>query len=69
MATQEEKAAQYVQQAEKKMTKTGFLSMLSGGNKNEDAAELYSKAANCYKMAKKCMCVSPAFLFLLSYIC
>lgn len=53
--SQEEKAAQYVQQAEKKLGKSGFFSMLSGGNKNEEAADLYSKAANCYKMAKQCM--------------
>lgn len=53
MSTQEEKAAQYMQQAEKKLQKSGFMSMFSGGNKNEEAAELYAKAANSYKMAKK----------------
>ena len=55
MSTNEEKAAQYVQQAEKKLQKGGFMSMLSGGNKQEEAAELYLKAANTYKMAKQCM--------------
>jgi hypothetical protein len=53
--SQEEKAAQYIKDAEKKLGKTGFMAMLSGGNKNEEAADLYAKAANCYKMAKKCM--------------
>eukprot|EP01135_Chromosphaera_perkinsii_P007261 Nk52_evm69s745 gene=Nk52_evmTU69s745 len=56
MASQEEKALEYIRQAEKKAKSGGgFLSSVFGGgsNKNEEAAELFIKAANCYKMLKK----------------
>eukprot|EP00124_Ichthyophonus_hoferi_P003327 Ihof_evm2s283 gene=Ihof_evmTU2s283 len=53
MATQEEKAEQFVQQAEKKLKGGGFFSFLGGSNKIEDASELYTRAANAYKMSKK----------------
>eukprot|EP00123_Amoebidium_parasiticum_P009062 comp19205_c0_seq1/m.21940 comp19205_c0_seq1/g.21940 ORF comp19205_c0_seq1/g.21940 comp19205_c0_seq1/m.21940 type:complete len:292 (-) comp19205_c0_seq1:92-967(-) len=54
MATQEDKAQQFVQQAEKKLQGGGgFFSFFGGGNKTEEAADLFTKAANAYKMAKK----------------
>lgn len=41
------KAEEYRRQAEKKLKSFGFF-----GNKNEDAAELYEKAANNFKLGK-----------------
>jgi len=52
MSNQEARAQALIQEAGKKMNPTGFLSMFSGP-KFDDAAELYSKAANMYKIAKK----------------
>ncbi|KNC70759.1 hypothetical protein SARC_16711, partial [Sphaeroforma arctica JP610] len=51
--SQEQKAEQFIAQAEKTLQKSGLMSMFSGGNKKDDAAELYTKAGNAYKMAKK----------------
>jgi alpha-soluble NSF attachment protein len=39
--------------ADKKATSSTFW---FGSNKYEDAAELYTKAANSFKLAKRCMC-------------
>ena len=54
MANHAAKAQEFMAQAEKKMApKTGFLGgLLGGGNSFEEAAELYGKAANYYKMGK-----------------
>lgn len=55
MADQEQKAIEFIQQAEKKLkSSSGFLgSLLGGSSKTEDAAELFVKAANSFKIAKK----------------
>jgi len=55
MASQEDRANDLVQQAERKLQGSrGFLGgMFGGGNsRSEEAAELYLKAANLYKLAK-----------------
>lgn len=55
MGDNEQKADALCQEAEKKLTGSkGFLSGLFGGaNKQDEAIELYGRAANLYKMAKK----------------
>jgi len=50
MAAKDDKALEYIAQAEKKLKS---FSLFSGGSKFEDAAELYTKAANVYKMSKQ----------------
>jgi alpha-soluble NSF attachment protein len=55
---QEQKAKQYIAEAQKFLKNTWIF----GGPKNEDAAESYSKAANCYKMAKKWQEAGDAFI-------
>nr|CAA58050.1 SNAP-type protein [Doryteuthis pealeii]prf//2106379A SNAP-type protein [Doryteuthis pealeii] len=54
MADNEQKAMQLMQEAEKKLgSSKGFLSSLFGGSsKTEEAAELFVRAANTFKMAK-----------------
>ncbi|MCL7022233.1 hypothetical protein MKW94_002264 [Papaver nudicaule] len=47
MADQIAKGEEFEKKAEKKINGWSFL-----GSKHEDAAELYDKAANCYKIAK-----------------
>ncbi|KAL8590076.1 hypothetical protein ACOMHN_034307 [Nucella lapillus] len=64
MADNEQKGIQLMQEAEKKSktTKGFFGSMFSGGSsKQEDAAELYVRAANAFKMAKKWSMAGEAF--------
>ena len=51
MASQADKADALVAQAKKKIASWGFF---SGSSKYEDAAEIFAKAANLYKAAKKC---------------
>ncbi|CAM9594285.1 unnamed protein product, partial [Ectocarpus sp. 13 AM-2016] len=46
---QEEKAQQYIADAEKILKKK--WSLFSSTTKNEDAAECYDKAARCYKVS------------------
>ncbi|KAL4239077.1 hypothetical protein ACF0H5_003780 [Mactra antiquata] len=55
MADQEQKAIQFVDEAEKKLksSKGFFGSMFGGSSKVEEAAELFVRAANAFKMAKK----------------
>ncbi|KRT79824.1 Tetratricopeptide repeat-containing protein, partial [Oryctes borbonicus] len=54
MASNEEKAAKLIQDAEKKLASSkGFFASLFGGTaKVEDAIECYQRAANMYKMAR-----------------
>ena len=47
------KADEFEKKAEKKLGGWGFF-----GSKHEDAAELFDKAANSYKLAKSCEFVS-----------
>ncbi|CAM9702241.1 unnamed protein product [Ectocarpus fasciculatus] len=49
---QEEKAQQYIADAEK-ILKKKWSSLFGGTNKNEDAAECFNNAARCYKVARK----------------
>jgi alpha-soluble NSF attachment protein len=42
-----------LEQAEKKLN-GGFMASLFKGNRYEEAEELFTKAANQYKLAKKC---------------
>ncbi|CAI8041511.1 Beta-soluble NSF attachment protein [Geodia barretti] len=60
---QEKKAREYIAQAEKKMKSSQtFLGGLFGGAaKMEDAADLYVRAANTYKVAKKWKDAGDAF--------
>jgi len=55
MADNEAKGDALIQDAEKKMTgsKGFFGGMFGGANKQDEALELYGRAANLYKMAKK----------------
>jgi hypothetical protein len=49
----EDKADELMEKADKRL-KSGF-SFFGGTQKFEDAVELYTKAGNSYKIAKKCM--------------
>jgi len=51
---QEIKAKQFEQEAEKKLK--GFSWFGDSKAKYENAGELYTKAANCWKLAKKIRC-------------
>jgi len=55
MADQEQKGLQYVEEAERKLksSKSFFGSIFGGSSKVEEAAELFIRAANSFKMAKK----------------
>lgn len=63
MADSEQKGMQLVAEAEKKLKSAqGFIGSLFGGsNKTEEAAELYHRAANMFKMAKKWSAAGSAF--------
>lgn len=63
MADQEQKALDLMAQAEKKLKSAGgiFGSFFGGSSKNEDAAELFVKAGNSFKMAKKWAAAGNAF--------
>uniref|UniRef100_A0A1W7RA28 Alpha-soluble NSF attachment protein n=1 Tax=Hadrurus spadix TaxID=141984 RepID=A0A1W7RA28_9SCOR len=63
MTDSEQKAIQYVSEAEKKLRSTqGFFGSLFGGSsKVEEACELYVRAANMFKMAKKWSAAGSAF--------
>lgn len=63
MADNEQKAMQLVAEAEKKLKSAqGFLGSLFGkSSKIEEACEMYSKAANMFKMAKKWSAAGSAF--------
>jgi len=60
---EEERANALVLEAQKKMdsTKSFFGRMFSGQSKFEEACELYTRAANSYKMAKKWSAAGNAF--------
>lgn len=61
----EAKGKQYLEEAEKKMKSSGsVLSSIfgSGSSKLDDAAELYQKAGNSFKMAKNWMAAGKAFV-------
>lgn len=47
----EREAQELVAKADKKATSSSWF---FGGNKYEESAELYTKAANIFKMAKRC---------------
>jgi len=63
MANTEQKAMELMAQAQKKATSSkGFFGSLMGGSsKQEEASELYVKAANTFKMAKKWAAAGEAF--------
>ncbi|KAK3595950.1 hypothetical protein CHS0354_032463 [Potamilus streckersoni] len=63
MADQEQKGNEYMAEAEKKLKSSqGFFNSLFGGSsKIEEAAELFVRAANAYKMAKKWPAAGNAF--------
>lgn len=58
-----DKAEEWIAQADKKL-KGGFMDKLfsGGSSKHEDAAELYAKGANSYKVAKKWDKAGSAFI-------
>ncbi|CAM9877666.1 unnamed protein product [Chrysoparadoxa australica] len=53
--SQEERALKLVEEGEKVLNKKGLFASVFGSNtqKMEDAAELFGKAANCYKVSRK----------------
>ncbi|CAO3662152.1 unnamed protein product [Umbelopsis ramanniana] len=55
----EQQAQEYIQQAEKKLNGWGWF---GGGNKYEDAAELYAKAGNTFKLAKRWIDAGDTFM-------
>lgn len=63
MADNEQKAAQLVAEAEKKLKSSqGFFGALFGGSSRvEEACEMYTRAANMFKMAKKWSAAGNAF--------
>jgi len=63
MGDNEQKAAQYIAEAEKKLAsgKTFFGSLFGGATKVDDAIECYHRAANLYKMSKKWSQAGQAF--------
>ncbi|XP_067144740.1 alpha-soluble NSF attachment protein-like [Centruroides vittatus] len=63
MGDNEQKAMQLVADAEKKLKSSqGFLGSLFGGSsKVEEACEMYARAANMFKMAKKWSAAGSAF--------
>ena len=64
MADQLAKAQDFENKAEKKLNGWGLFS-----SKYEDAADLFDKAANCYKLAKACKFLRYCFLLLFLDLC
>lgn len=64
MGDHEAQGDEYVHKAEKKLKGWGFF-----GSKYEDAAELFDKAANSFKLGKACLSVSTLLLLVLLRIC
>lgn len=63
MADKEQEAIKLLAQAEAKLKPGGFISgIFGGGNRTEEACELYCRAANMFKMAKKWSSAGNAFL-------
>lgn len=60
MGDQIARAEEFEKKAEKKLNGWGLF-----GSKYEDAADLFDKAANSFKLAKSCTLIF--FIFLLSY--
>jgi alpha-soluble NSF attachment protein len=58
MSIAEQEARDLLMKATKKANYTGWF----GGNKYEEAAELYGRAANQFKLAKLCT-LSPLLVF------
>lgn len=63
MADQLAKGEEFEKKAEKKLNGWGLF-----GSKYEDAADLFDKAANCYKLAKSCKSTSHYLLLLSSFL-
>lgn len=63
MADHEQKAIEMMAQADKKLKSAGglFGSFFGGSSKTDEAAELYVKAGNAFKMAKKWAAAGGAF--------
>ena len=59
MADQEAKGDEFEKKAEKKLKGWGIF-----GSKYDDAADLFDKAGNCYKLAKACKIPRFSFSFL-----
>ncbi|XP_003746133.1 alpha-soluble NSF attachment protein [Galendromus occidentalis] len=63
MADNEQRAINLLAEAESKLKPAGFISgIFGGGNRSEEACELFTKAANSFKMAKKWSSAGNAFL-------
>ncbi|CAD5118496.1 DgyrCDS7193 [Dimorphilus gyrociliatus] len=61
MGDHEKKAQDLMAQAEKKTKSGGIFGMFGGSSKSEEAAELYDRAANSFKMAKNWNGAGKAF--------
>ena len=48
------RASELMKKADKKLSSFGFF----GGNKYDDAAEMYERAGNQFKLAKACKCTA-----------
>jgi hypothetical protein len=59
MGDQIAKAEEFEKKAEKKLNSWGLF-----GSKYEDAADLFDKAANSFKLAKSCIYIYIFFFFL-----
>lgn len=55
----DDRAEEWIEKAEKKLKAFSFFG--GGSTKYEEAAEFYVKAANLFKLAKKCTCVEFSF--------
>lgn len=62
MGEQLARGEEFEKKAEKKLSGWGLF-----GSKQEDAADLFDKAANCFKLAKSCTSLQ-SFLFFLKTI-
>ncbi|KAF4315310.1 hypothetical protein BBO99_00007717 [Phytophthora kernoviae] len=57
----EAKAAEYLAQGDKALKKTSFFSFGSSSQRNEDASDLFEKAGNQFKIAKKWQQAAEAY--------
>jgi len=62
MESQEQKAIAFEQEAQTKLRSSSWFSFTDSNAKYEEAGDLYVKAANCWKMAKKQVRAGDAYM-------